>query len=122
MCQSGAKPRSEIQLSATEIQTYPYLLTPNIRAKQSNHVLKVILHQQSPSPEAAAIGCKWNKTLEMSQSELKGKLSAGSAPEHLMQFSHTLGKMLMLQFIELDKQVIHPKNILFFSASVKMDL
>lgn len=96
----AAKPRSEIQLSTRDTDTSLSSHTKHHGAKQSNHVLKESLHQQSPSPEANAVGCKRNKTLEMSQAELRAKASAGSAVllNTLCNFL-TCGKKLTLQFI-----------------------
>lgn len=57
----AAKRRSEISW-APQRYRYSFIFSHQTsQSQQSNHVLKEILHQQSPSPEANAVGRKRNE-------------------------------------------------------------
>lgn len=75
----AAKRRSEISW-APQRYRYSFIFSHQTsQSQQSNHVLKEILHQQSPSPEANAVGRKRNEEDTTDVSQLRGKVSAGSA-------------------------------------------
>lgn len=105
VCQSGADQENHGLLQNPEVkfswapERYRHIFILSHQTSWSQTVKP--RPERDPAPaEANAVGCKRNKTLEMSQAELRAKASAGSAVllNTLCNFL-TCGKKLMLQFI-----------------------